>query len=118
MKQSHGTGRSRSNAKLTIEEEYIEALKKDPCCGLRVHVSEAEKYRIRIVSRGEQAFYQQNDRALLIEISPIQNALSRRSIRCWDDGAPVSDSERDIIVQRLVDYLTRPGSPPVVISNE
>jgi hypothetical protein len=118
MKQPHRKGRSHSKANLTVENEYIESLKRDPYCGLHVRVSEAEEYRIRIVSRGEQAFYQQNDRALLVEISPVRNAVSRASIRRWDDGNPVAQSEKDIIVERLVGYLTRPGSPPVIVSDE
>ena len=116
-RQVRETGLSPSKAKLTVERDYIRSLKEDPYCGLRVSVSDAEEYRIRTVSRGEQAFYQQNDRALLIDISSVHNAISRKSIRRWDDGTLVSASERDVIVQRMVDYLTRPGSPPVVLSD-
>jgi hypothetical protein len=101
--------------KQTAVEEYIQWLKADPYWGVQVRVSDAEDYRIKTVSRGEQVLYQENERAVLVDIDSAQNALATKSIRRWDDGTPVSDEERAIIVQRLVRYLTRPGSRPVLI---
>lgn len=118
VKKLNKKGRSHLSAKLSVENEYIRSFKEDSFSGLRVRVNDTEEYRIRIVSRGEQAFYQQNDRALLVEISPAKNALSSRSIRRWDDGSPVTANERDIIVQRMVAYLTRPGGMPIVVSDQ
>lgn len=110
--KSTSRGHSQSKTGLSIADEYITSLKDDPYSGARVRVGASEEYRIRIVSRGEQAFYQQNERALLVDIDPAHHAISRRSIRRWDDGILVGEREKDVIVQRLVAYLTAPRGTP------
>jgi hypothetical protein len=99
--------------------ELIKAVKEEvPFPGFRAQISPTEEFRIRTLARGEQAFYQQNERALLLEISARSNIIFRKSIRWWDTGEAVTDEERDLIVKRLVDYLTSPRDPPVTISDE
>lgn len=114
-----GKSRRRHSSAWDAEVELIKAVKEEvPFPGFRAQISPTEEFRIRTLARGEQAFYQQNERALLLEISARSNIIFRKSIRWWDTGEAVTDEERDLIVKRLVDYLTSPRDPPVTISDE
>ncbi|AKF85884.1 hypothetical protein MFUL124B02_17920 [Myxococcus fulvus 124B02] len=98
------------------ERDFIASIKNaDPFRGLRVRVSDSEEYRITALGRGEMGFYQQNDRALLFEFSAGFAFIVKKSIRRWDDGKKVTDAEREVIVQRIADYLKAGGAQHVKI---
>lgn len=98
------------------QRRYIEGLKTaEPFRGLRVKVSEAEEYKLQILGRGEMAFYQQNDRALLFELSAGAGVILKKSIRRWDDGSKVTDAEREVIIERVSSYLRSKGAPSVTV---
>ncbi|MBZ4400129.1 hypothetical protein [Myxococcus sp. AS-1-15] len=98
------------------ERDFIERIKKEePSRGLRVRVSDSEAYRVTALGRGEMGFYQQNDRALLFEFSAGFGFIVKKSIRRWDDGKKVTDAEREVIIQRIADYLKAGGAQHVKI---
>jgi hypothetical protein len=89
--------------------EAIQLLKKtEPFVGLRVRVSDSEEYKFKILGRGEMAFYQQNDRALFLEIDP-RGGIFEKSIRRWDDGKKVTPEEKKVIIERVTAFFRSRG---------
>lgn len=98
------------------DRDYIQKLKtEEPFRGLEVKVSDAETYRFQILGRGEMAFYQQNERALLFELNAGFGVILKKSIKRWDNGQRVTDAERDVIVERAASYLTSKGAPQITV---
>lgn len=58
--------------------------------------------RMIILGRGEVAFYQRGERALLFELLAGRGVIFRESIRCWSSGERVSEAER----QSVIDHVT------------
>ncbi|WP_224240703.1 hypothetical protein [Hyalangium gracile] len=99
-----------------IQRDFIESIKKtEPFGGLHVRVSDTEEYRIKTLGRGEMGFYQQNDRALLFEQIAGYGIIVKKSIRRWDTGEKVTEAEREVIVQRISDYMKATGIETVII---
>jgi hypothetical protein len=68
-----------------------------------------EGYRIKIIGRGEQLFYQQDDKALFVEIvtdskNNCENIFAA-SIKKWDNGKKVTEDEKRLILTRLKNYF-------------
>lgn len=99
-----------------VQRDFIANIKNtEPFRGLRVQVSDTEVYKLLTLGRGEMGFYQQNDRALLFEFSAAHGVILKKSIRRWDTGEKVTDAERDVIVQRISDYLKLGGTEHVIV---
>jgi hypothetical protein len=99
-----------------IERKYIEDLKKtEPFPGSHVRVSDTEEYRFYIIGRGEMAFYQQNDRALLFELNAGYGVILKKSIRRWDNGDKVTEAERAVIIDRVSAHLKSRGAEKIII---
>lgn len=89
--------------------EAIKLLKKtEPFAGLRVRVGGSEEYKFKILGRGEMAFYQQNDRALFLEIDRL-GGIFEKSIRRWDDGTKVTPEEKKVIIERVAAFFKSRG---------
>ncbi|MCK8496630.1 hypothetical protein [Myxococcus fulvus] len=52
----------------------------------------------------------QDERDLIERIKIV-----KKSIRRWDDGKKVTDAEREVIVQRIADYLKAGGAQHVKV---
>jgi hypothetical protein len=64
---------------------------------------------VRFRGRGEVAYIQLGNRALLMEAFPGYGVLIRKSMRWWDDGSRVSESERDAIATVLFEVFRELG---------
>lgn len=99
-----------------IQREFIEKIKNaEPFRGTRIRVSETEEYKIETLGRGEMGFYQQNERALLFEQNAGYGIILKKSIREWDTGEKVTPTERELILQRISDYMRSTGIENVII---
>ena len=87
--------------------DYIRSLKVETIEGLvsRVEINKEHNYKFRIVSRGDQLFHQDGDRALLIQMNPYDYAIYTKSINNWDDGEKITDQEKELIISRVKDYF-------------
>ena len=72
-------------------------------------------FRFRVVGRGETAYYQEGDRALLLEVLVGAGVIARESIRWWDDGKRVTDDERGRVITRATEYLRSVGAKDVKV---
>ena len=71
--------------------------------------------RMKIVGRGEVAFYQRGDRALLFEINAGHGLISRKSLKWWDTDQAISSAELEIVLSHAVAALKQLGFPEVSI---
>lgn len=72
--------------------------------------------RMKILGRGEVAFYQRGERALLFELLAGRGVVFRHSIRVWDTGERVSAQELELVLAHATDALRQLGFERVVIS--
>lgn len=99
-----------------VTRQYIDGIKHaEPFPGTRFRVSDTEEYRIYIIGRGETAYYQHNDRALLFELIAGSGTLFKKSIKRWDNGDKVTDPERELILERMSSFLRSLGAPTITI---
>ena len=96
--------------------KWIAELKAEqPFAGLHERAGQQGEYKLKILARGEQAFYQQGDRATIFELIAGQGLIFRDSIKRWDDGKKISDAERDLIVERVAAYLKAKGAATIKV---
>ena len=72
-------------------------------------------YRLRILGRGELAFYEERGRALLFELIAGRGLIFTKTMRLWDDGYAVTDEDRKRIAGRIEAYLRSKGADSVTI---
>ena len=110
--QPKGPARRRLTPAQKRDIEYLHELKADePFSGTLLMAADGTDYKIRILARGEQAFYQEGARALLLEISAAHGIILKSTIRMWDDAQAVTEDERARIIERIGRYLTARGDP-------
>ena len=98
------------------DREYLRELKQaEPFTGFRERTAAGQECKVQILGRGETAFYQQGDRALLLEVLAGRGVVFASSIRRWDDGKKVTDEERETIVEVLTRVMQKLGFEKVEI---
>lgn len=96
--------------------DHIRELKQmDPSTGVREHTAAGEECRVRILGRGEVAFYQQGDRALLMEVLAGYGVIFAYSIRRWDDNKKITDDEREVVIEVMSRVMHKLGHETVEI---
>jgi hypothetical protein len=91
----------------TIEYNRIQELKNSTDIGLRFERNVEHNYKIRIINRSEQLFYQQEDIAFICEINPHESIIFKDSIKKWDNGVKITDDEKEVIFDRLILYFKK-----------
>ena len=92
------------------DREYIKELKNQPyLSGYEVPDIDGQPCRIKILGRGEMAFFQVGDRGLLMEVIAGEGAILKKSIKEWDSGARVTPTEREKIVERMIAVMNQLG---------
>jgi len=60
-------------------------------------------YKMKILGRGEELFFQKNGSALICDISARFSVIEPKSIRRWDNGKKISDEEREVILTKIIE---------------
>lgn len=76
------------------ELSYIKELKADKSAYEYVD-ADLGVIRLLIVYRGERLFFQIKDKAIICVISARDAMLSKKSLKKWDDGQTINESERE-----------------------
>lgn len=98
------------------DREYLRELKQaEPFTGYRERTATGEECKIQILGRGEVAFYQQGNRALLLEVLAGRGVVFAYSIRRWDDGKKVTDEEREVVIEMVSRVMKQLGHEKVEI---
>ena len=84
-----------------IKDIVLDELKKDQ---LKVHRYQdaSGSYGIRVLGRGENLFFQKNDKAFICEIDSREGLIFPKSVTKWDDGKKISAKEKEQIVTLLL----------------
>lgn len=83
-----------------MEYEYIQQLKSNKDEAFPI-TSDGKISYLKILNRGEQLFYQEDNRALICEISVIHDVVIDESIKKWDSGEKVTDKEKNQIRKNI-----------------
>ncbi|MDO6519019.1 hypothetical protein [Zobellia uliginosa] len=89
------------------DKEYILELKSDRSLAPMIEENISEKYRIKILHRGEQLFYhdKNQNRAIIIEIQVRNGSIFESSIKTWEDNTEITKQEKELILLRLKKYF-------------
>lgn len=101
-----------SEADLDLIRELRQA---EPFTGYRERTPAGQECKVKILGRGEVAFYQQGGRALLLEVLAGRGVVFAGTIRRWHDGTRVTDEEREAIVEVMTRVMEALGFPKVEI---
>lgn len=82
----------------------IRRLRKEVVEGPYVEVN-ALGYSVCVVHRGDNLLYTERERALLVAVDLRSNKVLAKSINYWDDGCPVSVTEKKLIIERILKYM-------------
>lgn len=96
-------------------DQIRELMQSSPFTGHRELGPAGEECKIKILGRGEVAFYQRGERALLMEILAGYGVIFADSIRRWNTGEKVSDEEREAAIEAMSRAMTRLGFQDVKI---
>lgn len=96
------------------DKELMAQLKAtEPWTAYTDRTPDGEQCRIKILGRGEMAFFQQGARALLLEVLAGQGVIFAPSIRRWDDGKKVTDQEREVVLDTMTRVMEKLGATEV-----
>ena len=90
---------------MNLNEEYLKELKEETTEAPMIENN--PQYRIKVLHRGEQLFYKDNltNKALIIEIQVRNGSIFEDSISKWDTREKITDSEKKVILDRVVGYF-------------
>jgi hypothetical protein len=92
---------------------YLESLKKaEPFTGFRESDGERD-YKVQFVGRGEMAFFQEDDRAMLINVLAGRGTIFESSIKRWDDGKKVTPEEKQRVIEKVGNALKKLGADEI-----
>lgn len=83
--------------------EYIQQLIKDASVE-RVLSANGNVYGIMVLGRGENLFFQENDKALICEIDAVDSLVFTKSIKNWSGYKKMNEAERNRVVELIKHY--------------
>lgn len=92
---------------MSKQNSYIEELKKVDTSAPMIEHNKEFNYVIRILHKGEELFYfdKAKDKALIIDIQVRNGSIFSKSISKWSDGEEILEIDKDIIIERLINYF-------------
>lgn len=77
------------------------------------------RYRIRVLGRGENLFFMENDKALICTIDAEHGAIFTRSVKKWDSiEKKMSPKERKRVVALIEQYYKVFYHPNVILIDD
>ena len=61
-------------------------------------------YGLLILGRGENLFFQENDKALICELSATHSLLNPLTITKWDNGQEITVDEKNSLLEKISKY--------------
>lgn len=72
-------------------------------------------YGIRILGRGENLFFQENDKGLICQIDAVHSAIFINTIRQWEGEKKMSDTEKNRVIALVKYYYSKYYNENVVL---
>jgi len=88
-----------------LEYEHIQELKCNNETAFLVEDTENSKVYMKILNRGEQLFYQENDKAFICEISVLHDIIFTESIKKWDSGEKIKPQEKEKVKNNIQKFF-------------
>lgn len=82
------------------EMSFIEQLKSNQ--QVNRYSDETGNYGILVLGRGENLFFQQNERAFICEIEAVKGIINSKTISKWDNGEKIQDKEKAYVLDKLI----------------
>ena len=70
----------------------------------RIKDGNGNVYSIRVIGRGEDLFFQENDKALLCVIDAIDSIIYAKSIKSWDGEKKMNGAEKNRVLELIKYY--------------
>lgn len=83
--------------------EYTQKLLKDATVD-RFYTENGNMYGIMVLGRGENLFFQENDKALICEIDAIDSIIYAKSIKSWDGEKKMNGAEKNRVLELIKYY--------------
>ena len=99
--------------------QYIENLKQSETVN-RVKTEDGNIYGIRVLGRGENLFFQENDQALICQVDAVNSIIYTRSIKSWEGQKKMSQREKERVTALIEKYYQKVYSPnkEVILSDK
>ena len=97
-------GKSFKNLAEQLEYEHIQVMKRDKE-KLFTFNNNNKTCNLKILNRGEQLFYQEDERAFICEISVMDDVVFSGSIKKWDSGEKITVQEKEQIKQSIEKFF-------------
>lgn len=68
---------------------------------------DATTYKVKILGRGEELFFQKGDNALICDISARFALIDPKSIKSWDNKHKISDDERTTLLTKIIELYKK-----------
>ena len=68
---------------------------------------DGNKYGLLIISRGDLLFYQENEKALVCEISARYSLIAPETIKEWDNSHKITAEERPAILEKIQHFFKK-----------
>ncbi len=94
---------------------YVKEIKSTITGAYEIDGKDGHKYKLKILGRGEELFFQKDDNALICEISARHVAIEPKGIRRWDNGYKISDEERTLILETIIDLYKKAYKDDLVV---
>jgi hypothetical protein len=75
--------------------------------GVHRFEEEGSRYGMLIIDRGELLFFQQNDDALLCDVSARYSLINPASIKEWDNGHKITEEERAALLEKIIHFYKK-----------
>jgi hypothetical protein len=72
-------------------------------------------YGIRVLGRGENLFFQENDKGLICQIDALHSAIFINTIREWEGEKRMNDAEKKRVIELIKYYYSRYYSENVTL---
>jgi hypothetical protein len=92
--------------------EYINGLMKDKTVN-RIVDEHQNEYGIRVLGRGENLFFQENDKALICEINAVEGVIYTKSVKNWEGEKKMSAEEKERVLGLIKKYYAEVYNPAV-----
>jgi hypothetical protein len=93
-------------------DSYIENLKKDSSVN-RLQDENGNLYGIRVLGRGENLFFQENDKALICQINAFHSVIFTKTIKNWEGEKKMAHEEKNRVVNLIEKYYKLVYNPEV-----
>lgn len=93
---------------------YIDELKEDSTVN-RLNDNQGNLYGIRVLGRGNNLFFQENEKALICEIDAVHAVIYTKSIKNWEGEKKMKTEERERVISLIVEYYKKIYNPTVVL---